>query len=120
MSLLDSDVWTGRCSTGEWVDAERWAAEPELGTAFPDDPRVGMLSLTGSTPAGKQLSEAAGRNLVKMVAELCGNNPFVVLEGADVAKAAPARAFASFTHQGQICMATGRRWLTFHEDQVGP
>lgn len=80
----------------------------ELGTAFPDDPHVGMLSFTGSTPVGKQLSEAAGRNIVKMVAELGGKNPFVVLDDADVKKAAAAGAYASFTHQGQICMATGR------------
>ena len=42
-----------------------------------------------------------------MVAELGDNKPFLVLEDADVKRAA-AGAFASFTHQGQICMATGR------------
>lgn len=80
----------------------------ELGTAFADDPNIDMISFTGSTPVGKKLSEAAGRNLVRMVAELGGNNPFVVLEDADVEKAAASGAFGSFTHQGQICMATGR------------
>ncbi len=80
----------------------------ELGTSFADEPNVDMLSFTGSTPVGKQLSEAAGRNVKKMVAELGGNNAFVVLDDADVEKAAAAGAFAAFTHQGQICMATGR------------
>ncbi len=80
----------------------------ELGTAFADDPNVDMISFTGSTPVGRSLSEAAGRNLIRMVAELGGNNPFVVLDDADVEKAAAAGAYGSFTHQGQICMATGR------------
>jgi benzaldehyde dehydrogenase (NAD) len=80
----------------------------ELGTSFADDPNVDMLSFTGSTPVGKNLSEAAGRNLTRMVAELGGNNPFVVLDDADVEQAAKAGAYGSFTHQGQICMATGR------------
>ena len=80
----------------------------ELGTSFADDPNVDMISFTGSTPIGKKLDEAAGRNLKKMVAELGGNNAFVVLDDADVDKAAAAGAFGTFTHQGQICMATGR------------
>lgn len=80
----------------------------ELGTAVADDPHIDMISFTGSTPVGKQLSEAAGRHVKKMVAELGGNNAFVVLDDADVEKAAAAGAYGSFTHQGQICMATGR------------
>jgi benzaldehyde dehydrogenase (NAD) len=67
-----------------------------------------MISFTGSTPIGRELSEAAGRNLKRMVAELGGNNPFVVLDDADIHKAAVAGAYGSFTHQGQICMAIGR------------
>jgi benzaldehyde dehydrogenase (NAD) len=80
----------------------------ELGTAFADDPNIDMISFTGSTEVGKQLSEAAGRNIKKFVAELGGNNPFLVLDDVDVRKAAQAAAFGCFTHQGQICMATGR------------
>ncbi|HEX4082155.1 MAG TPA: aldehyde dehydrogenase family protein, partial [Acidimicrobiales bacterium] len=80
----------------------------DLGTSFADDPNVDMVSFTGSTPVGKNLGEAAGRHLVRMVAELGGNNPFVVLDDADVEAAAQAGAYGSFTHQGQICMAIGR------------
>lgn len=80
----------------------------DFGTSFAEDPNVDMVSFTGSTPVGKNLSEAAGRNLVRMVAELGGNNPFVVLDDADVDVAAGAGAYGSFTHQGQICMAIGR------------
>lgn len=80
----------------------------DFGAAFADDPNIDMISFTGSTPVGKQLNEAAGRNVKHMVAELGGNNAFIVLDDADVGKAAAAGAFGTFTHQGQICMATGR------------
>jgi benzaldehyde dehydrogenase (NAD) len=80
----------------------------ELGTSFADEPNVDMISFTGSTPIGRELSEAAGRNLKRMVAELGGNNPFIVLDDVDVREAAAAGAYGSFTHQGQICMAIGR------------
>ncbi len=43
-----------------------------------------------------------------MVAELGGNNAFLVLADADVERAAAAAAYGAFTHQGQVCMATGR------------
>jgi benzaldehyde dehydrogenase (NAD) len=80
----------------------------DLGTAFADEPHIDMISFTGSTEVGRTLSEAAGRNIKKFVAELGGNNPFLVLDDVDVRKAARAGAFGCFTHQGQICMATGR------------
>ncbi|MCF6524788.1 aldehyde dehydrogenase family protein [Streptomyces sp. JJ36] len=80
----------------------------ELGDAVAEDPHIDMISFTGSTPVGKKLAESAGRNLKKIVCELGGNNPFVVLDDADVEAAAAAGAFGSFLHQGQICMAVGR------------
>jgi benzaldehyde dehydrogenase (NAD) len=80
----------------------------ELGTAVVEDPNIGMISFTGSTPVGRTLSEAAGKHLKKMVSELGGNNAFVVLDDADVPAAAAAGAFGSFVHQGQVCMAVGR------------
>lgn len=80
----------------------------ELGTAFADDPNIGMLSFTGSTQVGRGLSEAAGRRFKRMVAELGGNNAFLVLDDADLERACAAAAFGTFTHQGQICMAVGR------------
>lgn len=80
----------------------------ELGDAVAEDPNIGMISFTGSTPVGRNLSVAAGKHFKKMVSELGGNNAFVVLADADVEAAAAAGAYGSFAHQGQICMATGR------------
>jgi benzaldehyde dehydrogenase (NAD) len=81
---------------------------PEAGSALVEDPNNQMISFTGSTPVGRKIGESAGRNLKRVALELGGNNPFVVLDGADVELAASAGAWGSFLHQGQICMATGR------------
>ncbi len=80
----------------------------EAGSALVEDPNTQMISFTGSTPVGRSVGEAAGRNLKRVALELGGNNPFLVLEDADVELAATAGAWGSFLHQGQICMATGR------------
>ena len=80
----------------------------QAGSALVEDPNNQMISFTGSTPVGRAIGEAAGRNLKRVALELGGNNPFVVLEDADVELAAMAGAWGSFLHQGQICMATGR------------
>src|SRR5690606_20099651 len=50
----------------------------------------------------------AGRTLKRTALELGGNSPFVVLEDADVEAAASAGAWASFRHQGQLCVAASR------------
>jgi benzaldehyde dehydrogenase (NAD) len=80
----------------------------ELGNAFAEEPNVDMISFTGSTPVGEQLAQAAAQHVKKFVAELGGNNAYLVLDDADVDKAASTGAYGSFVHQGQVCMATGR------------
>ena len=63
---------------------------------------------TGSTGAGRKVAEIAGRNLKKVSLELGGKNPMIILEDADAELAASNAAFGSWTHQGQICMASSR------------
>ena len=63
------------------------------------------INFTGSTPTGRKLAEAAGRNLKRVVLELGGYNPLIVLGDADVEYAVDASTFGSFLHQGQICMS---------------
>ena len=53
-------------------------------------------------------TEAAGRHLKRVVLELGGSNPLIVLADADLEYAVNASAFGSFLHQGQICMSTRR------------
>ena len=67
-----------------------------------------MISFTGSTATGRKVGEAAGRNLKRIVLELGGNSPLVVLEDADIEAASSAGAWGSFLHQGQICLAVSR------------
>jgi benzaldehyde dehydrogenase (NAD) len=85
----------------------------DAGQAICEDPRVAMVSFTGSTGAGRKVAEIAGRNLKKVSLELGGKNPMIILEDADAELAASNAAFGSWTHQGQICMATGR--ILVHE-----
>src|SRR5207247_6466233 len=69
------------------------------------NPSVRRLNFTGSTQTGPKLAEAAGRNLKRIVLELGGYNPLLVLADADLEYAVNAAAFGSFLHQGQICMS---------------
>jgi acyl-CoA reductase-like NAD-dependent aldehyde dehydrogenase len=79
-----------------------------IGEEFTENPAVRRINFTGSTPTGRKLAEAAGRNLKRMVLELGGHNPLIVLGDADIEYAVNASAFGSFMHQGQICMSTRR------------
>ncbi|MFC4560947.1 benzaldehyde dehydrogenase [Nocardiopsis mangrovi] len=80
----------------------------EAGERLVADPRVRIISFTGSTAAGRRVAEAAGRHLKRVHLELGGNSPLIVLDDADPDRAASAGAWGSFLHQGQICMTTGR------------
>jgi benzaldehyde dehydrogenase (NAD) len=80
----------------------------KVGQAMCEDPNIRMISFTGSTATGRKVGEAAGRNLKRVVLELGGNSPLVVLEDADIEAASSAGAWGSFLHQGQICLAVSR------------
>ena len=67
-----------------------------------------MISFTGSTATGQKVGAAAGGLLKRIVLELGGNSPLVVLDDADVEAASSAGAWGSFLHQGQICLAVSR------------
>ena len=73
-----------------------------------ESPVVRRINFTGSTETGRRLAEAAGRNLKRVVLELGGYNPLVVLADADLDYAVNASTFGAFLHQGQICMSARR------------
>ncbi|MDX6537779.1 MAG: hypothetical protein QOD37_2120 [Gaiellales bacterium] len=79
-----------------------------IGDELVESPHVRRLNFTGSTGTGRKLAEAAGRQLKRVVLELGGYNPLIVLDDADVEYAVNATAFGAFLHQGQICMSARR------------
>jgi aldehyde dehydrogenase (NAD+) len=82
-----------------------------VGQLLAEDPRVDMVSFTGSTATGRKVMAAAAPTVKKVFLELGGKSAFVVLDDADVASAVVPVAFQVTTHAGQGCAITSRLLL---------
>ncbi|MDX6277676.1 MAG: aldehyde dehydrogenase [Nocardioidaceae bacterium] len=80
----------------------------EVASVLATDPRVDMVSFTGSTATGKAIMAAAAPTLKRVFLELGGKSAAIVLDDADIAAAAGMTAFTACIHAGQGCAITTR------------
>ncbi len=83
----------------------------DIGEAITTDPRVDLITFTGSTAVGKRIMAAASDTVKKVFLELGGKSAIVALEDCDMSAAAGAAAFGVCTHAGQGCAIPTRLLL---------
>ena len=75
------------------------------------DPRVRVVSFTGSTEVGRVLLREAADNIIKPAMELGGNAPFLVFEDADIDAAIEGAMIAKMRNMGEACTAANRFYV---------
>jgi succinate-semialdehyde dehydrogenase/glutarate-semialdehyde dehydrogenase len=80
-------------------------------SAMLHDPRVRVVSFTGSTEVGRKLLHEAADNVVKPAMELGGNAPFLVFEDADIDAAIEGAMIAKMRNMGEACTAANRFYV---------
>ncbi len=79
-----------------------------VGELLVPDPRVQVVSFTGSEEVGQRIGAQAGALMKKVTMELGGKNPLIVLDDYNVDDAVRIAGYGAFLHQGQVCMCTSR------------
>jgi acyl-CoA reductase-like NAD-dependent aldehyde dehydrogenase len=79
-----------------------------VGDALVRDPRVDMVSFTGSTNVGKRIATLAAENVTRVALELGGKSANIILDDADLDQALPASVRSCFFNSGQVCAALSR------------
>ena len=89
-------------------------------SAMLHDPRVRVISFTGSTEVGRKLLREAADNVVRPAMELGGNAPFIVCEDADIDAAVEGAMIAKMRNMGEACTAANRFYVheTVHDSFV--
>ncbi|OUL67010.1 aldehyde dehydrogenase [Acetobacter senegalensis] len=83
----------------------------DVGTPLVENPDIKLITMTGSTATGKKIMAAAANTLKEVRLELGGKAPFIVMEDADLEKAAEAAVLARFTNAGQVCTSNERTYV---------
>ena len=81
---------------------------PVVGEAIAAHPDVDMVSFTGSTRAGKRVTELAAQTVKRVTLELGGKSPNIILDDADLEKAVTGGVAAAYANCGQTCSALTR------------
>ncbi|WP_020109692.1 aldehyde dehydrogenase [Nocardia sp. 348MFTsu5.1] len=84
------------------------SSDHAVGALLSSDPRVDVVSFTGSTATGKKVMVAAAETLKRVFLELGGKSAYIVLDDADLGAACSMAAFSVVTHAGQGCALTTR------------
>lgn len=80
----------------------------EIGDTLVTHPHVKGVNFTGSTRVGRHLSELCGKHMKRVLLELGGKSPLIVLKDADLDAAAMGAVMGMFFYQGQVCMGSSR------------
>jgi aldehyde dehydrogenase (NAD+) len=83
----------------------------EIGSTLVSDKDVDGIIFTGSAETGRQVMEAAAKNVTHVLMELGGKNPHIVFPDADLQKAVRAVKDGIFTNAGQMCWAGSRAFI---------
>lgn len=113
MSSLGVADLIGRSLSDGILSTVSGHGEPILG-AWLEDPRVRVVSFTGSTNVGRIVARGAAETFTRSVLELGGQAPFVILEDADLDAAIDTLDVAKFRNNGQSCIAANRVWVPRH------
>lgn len=81
---------------------------PVVGEAIAAHPEINMVSFTGSTAAGKRVSEVAAQTVKRVALELGGKSPFIILDDANLDDAVKAGVGNCYINSGQTCIAWTR------------
>jgi aldehyde dehydrogenase (NAD+) len=94
---------------------------PLVGEALASHPSVDMISFTGSTRAGKRVSELAAQTVKRVALELGGKSASVILDDADLEKAVKSSVNNCYFNSGQTCSAHTRMLVprTRYDEAVG-
>ncbi len=82
-----------------------------VGQAMVESPLTGLVTMTGSTRAGREIYRAGADAIKVLRLELGGKAPFIVMQDADIDAAVTAAITARFTNSGQICTCNERMYL---------
>lgn len=85
--------------------------DAEQGKALVASPHIHMIAFTGSQAVGKDIMRRASQGIKRLVMELGGNDPMIVLEDANIKKAARFAVASSFENAGQMCTSTERIYV---------
>ena len=85
----------------------------EAGKFLVNDPRISLISFTGSTLVGKYIAENAGRRLARVSLELGGKNPLIICNDADLENAINWCSLSAFSNAGQRCASGSRITVSY-------